>query len=175
MGWLFSERWLERKDLIKHLVENKGGAKVIRHCCVGNDLWMVVEYERNGMTERSIVLCMMQGPTRSKNYDGRDKNWWGYKDLDESGGPYKLSCPESYLTMCTAPPNQYAYEWRQRVYALNAKKREARKNIVVGAKLMYGGVVYQVTKLLGARGYQVDGYKRMKRTQAENAIFLGVA
>jgi hypothetical protein len=123
MGWLFSSRWLERKDLIAHLVENKGGAKIIKHCCVGNNLWMVMEHEDG---KRSICLVMMRGPHNAgKGYTGSDKDWWGYKDVHETAGPYQLSCPESYLMMCTAPENTYAYEWRQRVYARHARLRAA--------------------------------------------------
>lgn len=172
MGWLFSSCWLQRKDLIAHLVENKGGPKVIKHCCVGNHLWMVMEAERRpGVMIRFIVLCMMQGPTRRKDYTGSDKDWWGYKDVDETAGPCATSCPESYLTMCTAPENTWAYEWRQRIYAKHAARR-ARPKIVVGTRLQYGGHVYTVTARLGNRGFQVDGCYRLRRTQADNAIIL---
>lgn len=174
MGWLFSERWLQRKDLIAHLVENKGGPKVIKHCCVGNHLWMVMEAERRpGVMIRFIVLCMMKGPHNcGKGYTGGDRDWWGYKDVDECMGPTATSCPESYLEMCTAPENEYAYNWRQRIYAKHAARR-ARPKIVVGMKLLYGGRTYEVTKCLGNRGYQVDGYMRMRRSQADQSTILG--
>ena len=170
MGWLFSERWLKRSDLIKHLVENKGGAKVVKHCCVGNHLWMVMEADRRpGVMCRFIVLCLMKGPHNcGKGYTGADKDWWGYKDIDETMGPNELSCPPSYLRMCTAPENTYAYEWRQRVYAREAE-RKARPKITVGMKLMYGRQIYTVTALLGRRGYQVDGCMRMKPSQAAHS------
>lgn len=170
MGWLFSERWLKRKDLIEHLV-NGNGVKTLKHCCVGNHLWCVHETKYGHNTIRYICLYMMQGPTRRKDYDGRDKDWWGYKDVDESMGPCATSCPESYLTFCTAPENQWAYEWRQRIYAKHAARR-ARPKIVVGMKLQYGGQVYKVTECLGNRGYQVDGCYRLKRAQANAALIL---
>lgn len=171
MGWLFSERWLKRKDLIEHLVENKGGAKVIKHCCVGNNLWLVMETERRpGVTIRFVVLCMMQGPHNSgKGYTGSDKDWWGYKDVDEGMGPYQMSCPESYLTMCTAPENAYAYEWRQRIYARHRKLRAA----VVGAKYLdRDGSAVEITKRRGPSSWliTVNGYHYKAGPQYINSL-----
>lgn len=141
MGWLFSERWLERKDLIKHLVEGNG-LKTLKHCTVGNNLWCVHEAFHKYKTIRFICLYKMQGPTRTKSYTGCDKDWWGYKDIDESMGPCETSCPESYLTMCTAPVNHWAYEWRQRVYARAAKARR----FVKGSKWSGYGHVFEIVK-----------------------------
>ena len=141
MGWLFSERWLERKDLIKHLVEGNG-LKTLKHCTVGNNLWCVHEIKYGNNLIKFICLYKMQGPTRNKNYSGMDKDWWGYKDIDESMGPVELSCPVSYLEMCTAPEGMYAYEWRQRVYARGRKLRAA----VPGAKFRSPERIYTITK-----------------------------
>ena len=122
MGWLFG--WDTRKQLIDHLVANKGGGKVQKHCCVGNNLWMTVEYERRpGHVDTLIVLCMM----RRGHGHGPE---WGYKDVSEDMGPCNTTCPVSYLESCTAPPNKYAYDWRQAVYALNRNAKQLK----VGSK-----------------------------------------
>lgn len=152
MGWLFSERWLERKELIKHLVENKGGAKVLKHCTVGNNLWLVYEHDDG---KRSVGLCMMKGPHGvSKNYTGMDKDWWGYKDVHETAGPYEISCPVSYLEMCTAPESQWAYEWRQRVYARGRKAR----SIKIGSKWQWGDKVVEVIKRRSPSSFLIRAY-----------------
>lgn len=143
MGWLFSDRWQYRSDLIKHLTEGNG-LKTLKHCTVGNNLWCVHEYERRpGVFIRFICLYMMKGPHNcSKDYTGSDKDWWGYKDVDETAGPYELTCPVSYLEMCTAPDNHWAYEWRQRVYARGRKAR----SIKIGSKWQWGDKIVEVIK-----------------------------
>ena len=134
MGWTFSESWMTRKALIQALTQD-GYHKTLRHCCVGNNLWCVKEGQHGNNLVRYIVLYMMKGPTKSKGYTGRDKDWWGYKDIDETMGPNETSCPVSYLEICTAPEGHYAYEWRQRVYA----KAALAKTIKVGAVFDWNG------------------------------------
>ncbi len=145
MGWLFSERWPNKAELVKHLVEGNG-MKTLKHCCVGNDLWCVHEANHRGEVVRFICLYMMKGPMKDKGYTGDDKDWWGYKDVDESAGPCKVTCPPSYLDMCTYPVNQYAYDWRQEVYARERKLR----GMIPGKRIKYGDVIYEVIKRMRA-------------------------
>jgi len=107
MGWMFSPAWPTRKHLITQLTE-RNGVETLRHCCTGNNLWCVHRLS-NGV--KFICLYMMQ----KHKIDG--EVCWGYKDIDESMGPNAITCPVSYLEMCTAPEGPYGYEWRQRVYA----------------------------------------------------------
>lgn len=38
----------------------------------------------------------------------------GWKDMDESMGPYRTDCPAAILDMLTEPPpNEYARNWRE--------------------------------------------------------------
>ena len=55
---------------------------------------------------------------------------WGYKDMEESCGPYYFSCPLKYLEM--VPIEQYGgkAEWREQVvlhHERSAEKRRARR------------------------------------------------
>ncbi len=155
MGWLFSEQWPTRKALIKHLVEGNG-VKTLKHCMVGNDLWCVHEYEARNRTIRFVCLYMLRGPLpKNAKYEGRDRNWWGYKDIDETMGPVKLSCPESYISMCTAPESEWAYQWRQRIYE---KARKARR-MKVGSRWSlagYPGQVYTILKRINPQMFLVE-------------------
>jgi hypothetical protein len=58
----------------------------------------------------------------AKQYEG-----WGYKDLDESMGPYYFSCPLKYLDM--VPIDRYGgnAEWRAGVVAYHERQREKQK------------------------------------------------
>ena len=155
MGWLFG--WRTRRALIDHLVSGNG-VHTVKHCFKGNNLWAVQEYTypedatsngephpKAGQTARFIALYMMKG--RSDSRDG-----WGYKDMDESSGPYVLTCPVSYLDM-VPDPGGYATEWRKQVREHHALK--ARK-FKVGTKIKYGGSEYEITKDLGRRGYMIS-------------------
>lgn len=159
MGWLFSERWLQRKDLIEHLV-NGNGIKTLKHCTVGNNLWCVHEgVNRNGTRVVFICLYMMKGPQNcSKGYTGCDKDWWGYKDVDESAGPCHYSCPRAYLDMCTYPVNQYAYDWRQKVY----RRYEHMAKMKTGVRIKFRYTEYTIIKRMGPSCFYLEtdsGYR----------------
>lgn len=94
MGWLFTQGF-SKKELIADLIKPSkwagGSMTTVAHCVRGNVLWMVREiYSRyTGHFER-FIECDLLGS--QKGYG------WGYKDMDESMGPYYYSCPLPYLT-----------------------------------------------------------------------------
>jgi hypothetical protein len=45
---------------------------------------------------------------------GRARGTYGYKDMDETVGPYAARCPARILDLLTDPPNELAAEWRFR-------------------------------------------------------------
>jgi hypothetical protein len=148
MGWLFSDRWPTRGDLIEHLVQDNEQCKTLKHCCVGNNLWMVRELRPcDGAAERFIILCMMQ--RRASDVHNMQ---WGYKDIDETMGPYQTSCPLSYIDMCTESANELSRAWRERVrhhHALRNRKLE------VGDKFTYCGSQWQVCDTHGMYGWSI--------------------
>lgn len=164
MGWLYSERWPERSDLIKHLTEGNG-IKTLKHCCVGNNLWCVHEAvhqagsERAGEVIRFVCLYKMQKHGGSYPY-------WGYKDIDESAGPGEISCPVSYLTMCTYPVNQYAYDWRQAVYARHEKLRQVK----VGTKWKISNTIYEVVARTAKSTRVKDVFGQLWRAPLERFV-----
>ena len=165
MGWLFTDGQ-SRKDLIRHLTTGNG-IKTLKHCTVGNNLWCVHEYPHpNNRVVRFVALYKM-----AKHTSGGCVGW-GYKDIDETMGPYDTSCPESYLTMCTAPENLYAYNWRQRVYAIAEQKRRLK----IGTKWKYGNKVYEILKRLSPTAFRVKDQWgdtwRVRTNQLLNAEML---
>ena len=135
MGWLFG--WSSRKELAEHLISGNG-VHTVKHCFKGNNLWAVQEIMRDqgpdaGKPIRFIALYMLKG--RSDSRDG-----WGYKDLDESAGPYYYTCPVSYLDM-VPDPGGYATEWRKKVRERG--ENEARK-FSYGQRIKYLGTEYEV-------------------------------
>ena len=77
MGWLFG--WNTRKELVDHLCEGNG-VKTLKRCFKGNNMWAVQQTE-DGLV--FAVLYLIKG--RNESRDG-----WGYKDVDETMGPYVL-------------------------------------------------------------------------------------
>lgn len=62
----------------------------------------------------------------------RSHNGWGYKDMDETVGPYQCNCPEKYVKMADEagePANQHAKEFRESVRKHHADRREALKRV----------------------------------------------
>lgn len=132
MGWMYPHG-LNRKALIAQRVEgwerDTGEMLVkstcLKHCCRGGVfsgvLWSVWErtYTKDGEqvqpTERWIQCDLLRC----------DQGEWGYKDMEESMGPYYFSCPLSYLNL--VPIDQYGgnAEWREQV--IEHHRRRAKK------------------------------------------------
>lgn len=133
MGWLFTPG-STRRNLIaertKGWERTTDGMTVkterLAHCYRGGIfsgvLWTVWErtFEKDGEqvqpTERWIGCDLLE-------YSKRDEGW-GYKDMDESVGPFYYSCPLSYLEMVPVVSNE---EWRQCVRDFHERQRAKRQ------------------------------------------------
>ncbi len=137
MGWLYSTRWPVRKDLVEHLVSQ---TPTLKHCTRGNNLWCVHEVK----SIRFVCLYMMQFHTKCYPY-------WGYKDIDETSGPYHVNCPLSYLDGLSEPENEFSKCWRENVRAYHTTRN---RKLPVGTRLGTNGA-YKIIESLGNRGYLV--------------------
>lgn len=134
MGWLFKPG-SSRKSLLAERIEGwqhtrPDGMTVtstcLAHCYRGGSfsgvLWTVWErtFEKDGEqvqpTERWIGCDLLQ---YSRADDG-----WGYKDMEESMGPYYFSCPLKYLGMVPEVANE---DWREGVRQYHERRREKRR------------------------------------------------
>ena len=93
----------ERPDLI---------SKVLRSALVGMRVYYAaVEQVRIANCQREVwaVICLVR-------YNPRDPEGYifGYKDMEESMGPYECDCPEPILDLLTPTDGQYALQWRAR-------------------------------------------------------------
>lgn len=119
MGWLFT-LGQTRGQLIDHLTRERDTCKTVAKFASGNHLWVVHE-DRKG--ERFIVLYLLQ------NQQGYG---WGYKDIDESMGPYYYSCPLKFLELAPKAANA---EWREEVRKYHARRANA-KGVKLGDTLI---------------------------------------
>jgi len=113
MGWTF-QHGASRADIINRLTrfqENEHGRwTTLAHCAKGNVLWSVIEWHRKDTGETyNFIGCHLLAPHKAVG--------WGYKDMEESMGPYYCSCPLAYLDM--AP--EACPEWREGVRRWHAQ------------------------------------------------------
>tara|TARA_R110002049_G_scaffold215606_1_gene387087 strand:+ start:46905 stop:47339 length:435 start_codon:yes stop_codon:yes gene_type:complete len=136
MGWLF-RNGSTRRGLIEERTEgwertNPDGLVItstcLAHCYRGASfsgvLWSVWErtFNKDG-TESSPTQRWIQCDLLRYQRDFG----WGYKDMEESSGPYFFSCPIKYIRM--VPIEQYGgnEEWREQVVLHHQRAAEKRR------------------------------------------------
>lgn len=135
MGWLYRQD-ITRKELIAERTqswERQSGETLVTSTCLANCyrgnsfsgvLWAVWErtFTKDGKqlqpTERWIICDLLQ-------YQ-RDCGW-GYKDMDESIGPYHFSCPLKYLDMVPTERFGGNKERREEVRQHHQRKVQTRR------------------------------------------------
>lgn len=152
MGWLFGHS--TKKELVNHLLTQGGDhIKLLDHSLTGNKLWLLYESTRpelNGL--RFIILCLLQGTRGGRGYDPCR---WGYKDIDESMGPYETGCPERLLAQSTCDAEN-AVAWRKHCREARVAKSKHKKWI---KSLKPGNVIMAGDKPVTVRGTWADPSK----------------
>ena len=69
-----------------------------------NILYVAVEQIIKQTGERKVTAAIVEFKFNKKEY--------GYKDMDETMGPYHYSCPERILNLLTPTTNEFALKWR---------------------------------------------------------------
>ena len=135
MGWTYPHG-LNRKQLIAQRIEgwerDTGEMLVkstcLKHCYRGGVfsgvLWSVWERtftkegEQAQPTERWSQCDLLRC----------DQGEWGYKDMEESMGPYYYSCPLGYLELVPIDRFGGNAEWRDQVVEHHRRRAEKRKS-----------------------------------------------
>lgn len=148
MGWLFNDG-TDKKALVKSLNQQRttDKLKIIASRLVGNHHWYVGETAEGN---RFIGLDLIQV----------SKGRIGYKDMDESMGPYYNDCPLSFLKL--APyvegfSGQHSAAWRERVVAHHARKAN-KPNFVENMVVQFGGMHYTLYRKVGYSWEVVDTF-----------------
>ena len=109
MGWDFTHG-ATKESLVAELLQpwenDKIKVRTLKHSIRGNCLWRIAEVTKEGKTTLVITLDLLK----------KSREGWGYKGMDESCGPCYYNCPLGFLKEVPCP-NQYAAEWREKVYA----------------------------------------------------------
>lgn len=166
MGWIFSTRPATKAAFVKQLLHEQfsdGRWELIDQSLRGNNLWTLVRpsAEESGPF---IVLFRLQ----------RQDGCWGYKDMDESMGPYYYDCPLGFLDRAPEPEGHNRNHggtgrtWRDHVRDYHASQRQRQPRPRVGDVIRLDPVRfpgysnnYLVTADLGRKGVLLDDYLRL--------------
>lgn len=127
MGWTFIDRCRSKQDIIDTITNDlKGDSNVSAShmTVVGKCLWALCDIKKEN-NAKAIILFLL---------DKQDGSW-GYKDMDESMGPFFYSCPLKYLPLATIGVKE---EWRQNVRAFHEKKKVV-KGFAPGMEMSVSG------------------------------------
>ena len=116
MGWLFPYYVYTQKEL-KDQLRKENAELLIADRSVGNHFYMLLKRPRGG--DSFIVQFML----------AQDRGTWGYKEVVETMGPVRATCPDSLLDMADEPRNEYARRWREACRKHNKYKREHRRMV----------------------------------------------
>lgn len=115
----------------------------------------------------AVIMVDFVPPKRRDSMMGND---FGYKDMDESMGPYQSDCPERILDLLTETDSEYANEWRARCRANIAARKSIPK--------LTEGVVMKFNEPVGFGDYGKDDYFKVLRTKGSaiicSAFTLGI-
>jgi len=171
MGWLFDTHPTSKVNYVKELLArnftSSSTCTLLDHSLRGNCLWILAKPQS---MEPFIGLFLLEC------HDG----CWGYKDMDESCGPYYHSCPLKFLEQAPEPQGcnrnhaGSGKSWRDFVREHHAALRQQRKRPrpAVGQKIRLDGerfpgyeATYTVTADLGRKGLLLNNYLRLNARQ----------
>lgn len=98
------------------------GYRVLESACPGNRVYYAaIQRLDDGVPgEVTAVVCLVRW-----NPKAADGHVFGYKDMEESSGPYEADCPLRVLERLTSTNNPVALDWRRRCFA--TFRRRSRK------------------------------------------------
>lgn len=171
MGWLHDTRPATKADFVQRVLRDNfpvtsGTWQLLDHAVRGSNLWVLAKPARHAPV---IVLFLLR----------RARGCWGYKDMDESMGPFYYDCPLKFLEQAPEPSSSNrdhlgsGRSWREHVRDYHAARQLQRQQ-----KPRVGDVVrltderfpgfegtYQVTADLGRKGLLLNEYLRLSARQ----------
>lgn len=121
------ERWTQTEH------DSYPELNVLKSAMVGSTYYAAVEIKRNGVREKVFGTVAL---TSTNWNDGMN---FGYKDIDETMGPYQCDCPKGILDLLTPTDSEYALKWRKRCEEKRAQKKDpnTKSNLPVGSVIKF--------------------------------------
>lgn len=142
MGWTFTNRQkgISTKrffeDTCNYTNEDGSYGRVLDCKARLDTAYIAYEIKRKDLPSEVVgVVCLTKYVKDYYNF--------GYKDMDETMGPYSYDCPKAILEKLTPTTNEYALKWREKCKEKLAKNEEA-KRLKVGDKILIGGETYHL-------------------------------
>lgn len=141
MGWTFShateykngrvDRKAECDKVINSQTETRTDT-VLKSVMKGTTYYAAVETIKNGTREVWAAVFLTSS-------DKKDPYWnFGYKDMDETMGPYKYDCPARILDLLTPTDNAAANYWRNECRRqAEIKKDDTLNKLPIGAMVKW--------------------------------------
>lgn len=142
MGWTFqpakhynNAHKIDRKAECDDLINNSGTLRVEKSAIVGAIYYAAVtrtgKHENGGIValspdEQHTFGAVIRTSVRSNDYYN-----FGYKEMDESMGPYQYDCPKSIIELLSPTNNQYALEWRNNCLQRTTDKATELRNLPI--------------------------------------------
>ena len=102
--------------------------------CMKGNVYYAAVHRINKMVNTDIVFAVVfltyYNPRAKKEYN------FGYKDMDETMGPYYYDFPEKYFKLLTPTDSKCAIEWRKQV-SENIEKKKRLSKIKCGDKIKF--------------------------------------
>lgn len=129
MGWTYVPKKYGQtiKDFFSEQFDSESG-KVI--ACYSKLNVAYIAYETK-QKEVIAIVCLLH----------RKNGYFGYKDMDETMGPFSYDAPAKLLNILTPTTNEWALQWRMKCQE-NLKKRKNRKKFSVGDTVKFEKPIY---------------------------------
>ena len=145
MGWTYydapvqyrnGKRYIDRKaecdKLFNWREEHKSG-KVLKSAMVGSTYYAAVQLLNDDVQEDVCAVVVLTKTDCKSHWN------FGYKDMNETMGPYECSCPESILKLLTPTTNEYALNWREccKKHNFDKARKDCLRSLPVGTKIRF--------------------------------------
>lgn len=148
MGWLYTSSgshktatsYLDAQFTYERTDEETGekyGLRVLRSACVGNRVYYAAAQQFRGkvVNPTFAIVCLVRWNPR--NSEGLTI---GYKDMDESMGPYEAECPLNILEMLGSTDCPSALQWRRKCL-MRHLRRAARPRLENGMRIKFASPI----------------------------------
>lgn len=141
MGWTFKYigyTTSSKKALMREEIAHWTGIKVLKDAVVNGVYYAACESEKTPNQVWALV-CLMR----------KTKDEFGYKDMEETCGPFEARCPMSIINLLTPTDSKYANDWRDACKAYNnirkngATVAQRLKELPIGAIIKVDGKVWE--------------------------------
>lgn len=160
----YTSGWSSIRELKEHLLKSCEGPnrKVLasRATNYGRHLWVAIQYLDTGTSFIALFLI------------SKSMGQWGYKDMDESCGPYVKDCPLELLNMTTGDGHQYSIEWRKAVREASEKRKAISAGLTIGEIVEVYGEKYKIVEKKKRTWIGVDKFGRRYKLRTQHIVRL---